>query len=273
MSLREFESLSYPYTIDALLNYTIVDKDLDNVYENKIEEFDNKLTISNNNLEYTKNNNHYEFYVDSEKTLDILLDKPTDQVLIITFDMNYQEKCSVGNPSITINETTNTLSCKTWKYHNRNETFHYVISSDEDIDKLNIKITKGHYDISNIKIYEYDYNNLKNITYSHDNLNITNISDKEIGGNIEVTKVDSYFQISIPYDKGFQVYVDDIKIDYEKINTSFIGFKLDKGSHNIVIKYNAPLSKIGNIISLTTLIGITIYYSYQFIYRKKLLKN
>lgn len=269
MSLEEFNTLEYPYTLDALMNYTIIDKDIPNVYKSKIENFQNSFNIKSIDFEYQKNNEHYEFYIDKPKNLTLELTNPTDKILIISFKMNYEEKCSVGNPSITINGTTNTLSCKTWKYHNQNNTFHYVISSNEIIKELNIDITKGHYDISDIMIYEYDYNNLKNIHKTHNKYNITYLNDEKISGDINVTQDNSYFQISIPYDLGFKIYVDNKEIEYEKINTTFIGFKIDKGFHNITIKYEAPLSKIGNIISLTTLLGTTIYYIIKFTKNKK----
>jgi hypothetical protein len=35
MSLDEFNTLTYPYTIDALLNYTIVNQPLSYIYESK----------------------------------------------------------------------------------------------------------------------------------------------------------------------------------------------------------------------------------------------
>ena len=49
MSQREFNTLEYPYTIDALLNYIIVDKSLDNVYKCNIKEYNNGYKIKENN--------------------------------------------------------------------------------------------------------------------------------------------------------------------------------------------------------------------------------
>ena len=39
-------------------------------------------------------------------------------------------------------------------------------------------------------------------------------------------------------------------IDYEKVDISFIGFKISKGTHNIKIIYTAPFQKISKFLSL-----------------------
>ena len=254
MSLKEFNTLSYPYTIDALLNYTIVNKDIPSNYESKIKDFNNELILDK--YEKYKTNNHYKFTIKKTKKININLKNPTDNILIITFKMNYHEKKT--DPSITINNITNTLSKYNWKYYNKNETFHYVISQNDPIDNLSIELGKGTYDISEIKIYEYDYNELKNIKNNHEELEITNLEQDTLEGNISV-KNDSYFQLSIPYDKGFTIKLDNKKINYEKINTAFLGFKIPKGNHNVKITYKAPLSSLGNKLSLITLCLSTIY--------------
>ena len=254
MSLKEFNTLSYPYTIDALLNYTIVNKDIPSNYESKIKDFNNELILDE--YEKYKTNNHYKFTIKKTKKININLKNPTDNILIITFKMNYHEKKT--DPSITINNITNTLSKYNWKYYNKNETFHYVISQNDPIDNLSIELGKGNYDISEIKIYEYDYNELKNIKNNHEELEITNLEQDTLEGNISI-KNDSYFQLSIPYDKGFTIKLDNKEINYEKINTAFLGFKIPKGNHNVKITYKAPLSSLGNKLSLITLCLSTIY--------------
>ena len=83
-----------------------------------------------------------------------------------------------------------------------------------------------------------------------------------IEGNIDV-KNDGYFKLSIPYDKGFEVFVDGEKTPYEVVNKSFIGFDINKGSHNIRIVYTSPLFKEGlalYCVGLMLLVGTVVYY-------------
>ena len=56
--------------------------------------------------------------------------------------------------------------------------------------------------------------------------------------------------ISIPYDKGFNILVDNKKIEYELVDNSFIGFPITEGDHKIEIEYKAPMKNISLFISL-----------------------
>ena len=68
----------------------------------------------------------------------------------------------------------------------------------------------------------------------------------------------SFALLSIPYDKGFTIYVDGKEKEYEIVNNGFIGFKLEKGIHRVEIRYNSPLFKEGSIISICSLIVFSI---------------
>lgn len=261
MSTKEFSTLSYPYNIDALLNYTIVDKNIENTYNTNIKPYTEKLTI--NGINYKEENNNYIFDVEKDTTIKVPINIEENHLLLISFDMNYAQKCASScSSTITINNVANTLSGRYWKYYNKNDTFHYTISNIEN-NELEITITKGHYEISNINLYTMDYNTIKNI--NHNNLDITNYNGTTIEGNIKVQN-NGYFSISIPYDKGFKIYDNNKEVDYELVNTSFIGFPIQKGNHTIRLVYTPPLSKISKYISLITLITLITIIIYK---RKK----
>lgn len=254
MSLNEYKKLSYPYSTESLLNYTIVnDNNITSNYKTNIKE----INYSEEKIPFVKRNNKYSFKLDKQMKYTIPLENNyQNKILMISFDMDYSQKCSLGDTYIIINGVKNTLTCKSWKYHNQNYTFDYVLSSN-NINSLDITISKGQFVIKNIKAYEIDYNNLKNINKTHDNLNITSIKENQINGTINVTR-DSYLNINIPYDKGFEIYIDNIKQDYELINTAFMGTKISKGIHEVKIIYNSPMLKQSKIISLIGLILFTI---------------
>ena len=64
--------------------------------------------------------------------------------------------------------------------------------------------------------------------------------------------------MSVPYDNGFIVKVDDQEVKTEKVNETFLGFKISKGKHNIDIEYKAPLKDISLVISLIGVIALLI---------------
>ena len=254
MSLNEYKKLSYPYSSESLLNYTIInDNNITSNYKTNIKE----INYSEEKIPFVKRNNKYSFKLDKQMKYTIPLENNyQNKILMISFDMDYSQKCSLGDTYIIINGVKNTLTCKSWKYHNQNYTFDYVLSSN-NINSLDITISKGQFVIKNIKAYEIDYNNLKNINKTHDNLNITSIKENQINGTINVTR-DSYLNINIPYDQGFEIYIDNIKQDYELINTAFMGTKISKGIHEVKIIYNSPMLKQSKIISLIGVILFTI---------------
>jgi len=264
MSKSDFDKLDYPYNIDALMKYTIVDKDVSNNYNTRdVIKYDGNIDIIDSNIDYKIDNNKYVFDVEDTSNIKLKLDEDVDnKIIILTIDMDYNDTIDT---SITINDIKNTLSFRDWKYHNNNYTFNYVLDSNI----LDISISKGHYEISDINIYILDYDNYKDISDNHDKFIIDSIANS-IKGNINVSKDNSYFNLSIPYDLGFKIKVDNKLIDYELVNTSFIGFELDKGYHNIEISYTPPLYKLGIAISI---IGVIIYLSILWKGSKKNEKN
>lgn len=245
-----YNGLSNIDKIYALMTNVVVKENIDNNYVSKINEEEFGYTLDYDNLELINNDDRYLITSNKEGKMVLKFDKPYEnKILLISFDMNYTEACTVGDTSITINDIKNTLSCKKWTYPNNNYNFKYAISGNT-IDKLDIEFAKGKYDISNVKIYSIDYNDIVNYVKSVSVFNI----DKEstsgdiITGNINV-KDDGYFILTIPYDKGFSIYLDGNKIDYEKVSLSYIGFKIGSGYHDIKIVYKAPYQKEGMIFS------------------------
>ena len=241
-----YKKLNYPENAYALVT-NIISKNGNNEYDNKVEKIDLKYEIINNNLDIEKDKNKYIINSKDNGLINIRIDdKYKDKLLFISFNMDYIEECSNGDTSITINNVKNTLSCDTWIYPNSNNNFKYVVNGN-----LNIEFSKGKYVISNINTYILDYNEI--LKYKE---NISEfIIDKEktkgdiILGNINV-KDDGYFIITIPYEeKGFTIKLDNKKIDYEKVNESFIGFKIGKGIHNVEITYKSPYLKEGIVLS------------------------
>ena len=249
-SSEVYESLEFPYNVDYMLNSPIVDGGYVD-YESHIEQLDWGLDES------------YSFKLDESTTYNYELPEAiSNKYLIITFDMDYNEACSRGDTTITINGEANKLTCRSWRYHNQNHTFEYVLSSNEDIRDLEIEISKGRFEISNINIYTMDY---REINYEEiDDLNIDKGSSK-ITGKVEAEN-DSYVITSIPYDEGFSVMVDDEEVNAEIVNSAFVGFRVPAGSHKIEISYNSPGKLLGilvSIIGLLGLIAVCVYEKFQ----------
>ena len=262
---KEFSKISFPYNNEVLLNNVVTSENTNNNFKTKIKE----TTIRPSDIIYIDSNITYDdesisVKKDNSRMLVDIPDEARNKIIFISFELTPQS-CKVGDLGITINGNLNKLTCREWKYYNGNTTFNYVISGDTS-NNMEISFFKGNYKIDNFKIYYMDYNDIKNVK---DKVTEVNISDKTKGDKIYAsveTEKDGYFVTTLPYDKGFNIKVDGKKVDYEKVNTAYVGFKLSKGKHNIVIEYTAPFKNLGLIMSF---IGVVIYILY---YHKNLLK-
>lgn len=80
-------------------------------------------------------------------------------------------------------------------------------------------------------------------------LNVTKFKDTCIEGNITASE-DGIMYTSIPYYKGFKVYVDGKQTEITRIGNALIGVKLQKGEHDIRITYFPYGLKLGIILSV-----------------------
>lgn len=269
---NKYNDLKYPYSMDVLLNSVVVDKNIDTAPQSNVEKV--KIPIDSNeydNLNLSEKNGRYEIIADNNSNLKLKLKEPIkNKILIISFNMDFQQS-GKSDTYIIINGVKNKLSAKGCPYPNKNFVFDFVISSNKDIDNLDIFFKKGKYVISGIDTYTLDYDNIKNIAKSVDKFNVdaTKVKGDKISGDINVTK-DGYFVLTIPYDKGFNISVDGRKVPYEKVNESFIGFPIKQGYHKINIRYKAPMKSEGVALSAVGAIMFFVIIVYD---KKRISRN
>lgn len=262
MSLDEYKSLNYFEKLDAYLNYAIVDGDYSDSYVKKVKDYvPDYNVLESKNLSIEEDNGKYFIKASKDNKLVVKLNNVSDSdIVLLRFKMLYNNKCSEDDSYITINGVSNKLSCRRWKYHNNNYMFEYSLSGDT----LEITFSEGKFRLTDFDMALYDYNDLVSINDEISPFVIDRDKTKGdvIEGNINV-KDDGYFKLSIPYDEGFEIYVDGEKTPYEVVNKSFIGFKINEGNHNIRIVYVSPLFKEGLVISfvgLVLFVGTVVYY-------------
>lgn len=132
----------------------------------------------------------------------------------------------------------------------KNEKIKFVFSNEQEKEKL--------------KIYKINYNAIKNIKYNI--FNITEKNNNSLKGTID-SKDGKILMITIPYEKGYEIYNNGEKVKYYEVINTFIGIDLKEGLNNIEIRYKQPGLKLGIIISLCSFTGITfLVFSHE---RKK----
>ncbi|MBR3759494.1 MAG: YfhO family protein [Ruminococcus sp.] len=117
----------------------------------------------------------------------------------------------------------------------------------------------------NLELFEKFYDSL-----ADEQLEITSFSDAKIKGTINAKK-DGVMFLSIPYEKGWSVYIDGKKADTFKVLHSMLGVEVSVGNHDIVLKYSPEGFKGGLAVSGAGSVGIgaVIWYDHRKKYRKK----
>ena len=261
-----YDSLSYPYNIESLLRYKVADDEavlgssLSDDISLFMEKADYSFTVINNSDtidSITKTDKGYRAAIEKTENgnnirLTLKLDSPVEGKLIfVRLKVNNAlEGKKSTDVSITLNGIKNKLTAADWKYHNENYMFEYVLDGTEYTDTIDAVLSEGDYEILDIECYTLDYSRLKEFRAGLDEFYI----DKErtkgdiIAGSIDV-KNDGWFHISLPYDKGFSIYVDGVRTDYYTSDRDFVGFAIEKGHHDILIEYRAPGLKAGSSLS------------------------
>ena len=92
-------------------------------------------------------------------------------------------------------------------------------------------------------------------------LEITDFSDREIRGNI-TAKNDGVLYLSIPYEKGWKVYVDGRKTDTFRVFDAMLGVEVSAGEHDIRLEYIPEGFVSGMIISSVSFVltGTLIWF-------------
>ena len=84
------------------------------------------------------------------------------------------------------------------------------------------------------------------------------LSDNHISGNIKASK-DKILQLSIPYSKGYKIYVDGKKTETFSSGIGYIGVKILKGSHYINVTYKSPGIVAGAMLTIISTLFWAFY--------------
>lgn len=123
---------------------------------------------------------------------------------------------------------------------------------------LEIKTDQDEY-IGEADLYTYD---LEVFERAIDKLKQNQLDDvvvkgNKVSGTINVDKKSTLF-LSIPYEKGWNVYVDGKKTPYYKIADTFIGIDISEGKHKIEMKFYPPGLILGGVVTSVSIIILII---------------
>jgi len=108
--------------------------------------------------------------------------------------------------------------------------------------------------------FQQDVNARKNGTF-----NMTQFEHDYLSGNVNFDKEKLLF-FSIPFDKGWSMYVDGKEVEVLKVNIGFMGTVIPAGEHQVELKH----SRLNiTVLTLASILGLLLYVSLIFWYRRQ----
>ena len=121
---------------------------------------------------------------------------------------------------------------------------------------LSLKGSKSE-SIGNIKIGSYG-----SLYYMDNDIDIYRLNDNN-KFNVNMNR-DGYIVTKYKYDKFFNIYIDNNKVSYYKVNNDLVGIKVNKGKHIVEVKYFYYYKLISFIVSMISIIV------YKYLYKKNI---
>ncbi len=149
----------------------------------------------------------------------------------------------------------------TMSFNVTNDDMNYINNIKYSIEAP--MVANGAIEYSNFRMYYQsvdNFNENKQSVITPDNFE-TNFNH---GYEFDLTmEQDGYIASTLPYDQGFKIYVDGDMVPTETVDKYFLGAKIPKGEHHVVIDYQIPGFKIGLLITMIGFIILALIMIYE----------
>ena len=244
MTEEEYKKLAFPYNQTAFLEYAVVGEHTESSDQNIMTAYEPvSLKMANNRTTGGA----------EQKTMQ---QEGQKQILFLRFwvDNAHPNK----DVAVWINGIRNKLSAKDHVYYNENKIFTYAVPLKDGEDNISVTFGKGKYRLRHVQAYLGSLPERSELLYQSEiQVDKKQTEDNVIQGTIRVKK-DGWFITSIPYDKHFKIYIDGKETEIQKVNTAFLGCKIESGNHEVKIIYHAPGTTTGKVLSLIGIAGFVL---------------
>ena len=244
MTEEEYKKLTFPYNQTAFLEYAVVGEHTESSDQNIMTAYEPvSLKMANNRTTGGA----------EQKTIQ---QEGQKQILFLRFRVDNAHPNK--DVAVWINGIRNKLSAKDHVYYNENKTFTYAVPLKDGEDNISVTFGKGKYRLRHVQAYLGSLPERSELLYQSEiQVDKKQTEDNVIQGTIHVKK-DGWFITSIPYDKHFKIYIDGKETEIQKVNTAFLGCKIESGNHELKIIYHAPGTTTGKVLSLIGIAGFLL---------------
>lgn len=244
MTEEEYKKLAFPYNQTAFLEYAVVGEHTESSDQNIMTAYEPvSLKMANNRTTGGA----------EQKTI-----QQEGQKQILFLRLRVDNAHPNKDVAVWINGIRNKLSAKDHVYYNENKIFTYAVPLKDGEDNISVTFGKGKYRLRHVQAYLGSLPERSELLYQSEiQVDKKQTEDNVIQGTIRVKK-DGWFITSIPYDKHFKIYIDGKETEIQKVNTAFLGCKIESGNHEVKIIYHAPGTTTGKVLSLIGIAGFVL---------------
>lgn len=244
MTEEEYKKLAFPYNQTAFLEYAVVGEHTESSDQNIMTAYAPvSLKMANNRTTGGA----------EQKTM-----QQEGQKQILFLRVRVDNAHPNKDVAVWINGIRNKLSAKDHVYYNENKIFTYAVPLKDGEDNISVTFGKGKYRLRHVQAYLGSLPERSELLYQSEiQVDKKQTEDNVIQGTICVKK-DGWFITSIPYDKHFKIYIDGKETEIQKVNTAFLGCKIESGNHELKIIYHAPGTTTGKVLSLIGIAGFVL---------------
>ena len=244
MTEEEYKKLAFPYNQTVFLEYAVVGEHTESSDQNIMTAYEPvSLKMANNRTTGGA----------EQKTMQ---QEGQKQILFLRFRVDNAHPNK--DVAVWINGIRNKLSAKDHVYYNENKIFTYAVPLKDGEDNISVTFGKGKYRLRHVQAYLGSLPERSELLYQSEiQVDKKQTEDNVIQGTIRVKK-DGWFITSIPYDKHFKIYIDGKETEIQKVNTAFLGCKIESGNHELKIIYHAPGTTTGKVLSLIGIAGFLL---------------
>lgn len=244
MTEEEYKKLAFPYNQTAFLEYAVVGEHTESSDQNIMTAYA-PVSLKMDNNRTTGGAEQKTMQQEGKK-----------QILFLRFRVDNAHPNK--DVAVWIKGIRNKLSAKDHVYYNENKIFTYAVPLKDGEDNISVTFGKGKYRLRHVQAYLGSLPERSELLYQSEiQVDKKQTEDNVIQGTIHVKK-DGWFITSISYDKHFKIYIDGKETEIQKVNTAFLGCKIESGNHEVKIIYHAPGTTTGKVLSLIGIAGFVL---------------
>ena len=224
---------------------------------------------------FKESSKHYKYTgTDQKGTVTYSYTVPEGQNLYLFFPAYYNREIKISSPTMSIFDGTSKLD----KCNDRIVSLGCTTGTEYKL-KVTITNTRNEFytKIQDSFIYYVDYEVLDTVCerLSAGQLVIDEeYKEDDISGTITTSEDGQVVMTTIPYDKGWRVYVDGKAVNTVQTLDALVSFEIDEaGTHEVRFLYRSDAFNVGITITVASLVGFVLIMIFErWLRRRKLIK-